>query len=161
MPDANLVTSRVHAPSLRFLAALLLTTTLLISGCTQPETEVDPMVFAGDGTIDTLNRYLRPSHYWYGKVAQMSERVNADREAFKAKNAVYLTLLRERREQVRVAVEKARNEGGDARKARKEVITFYRDQLEKLRAASRKESKALRKSKVWLNQAMRSLEEVL
>ncbi|MEO5340438.1 MAG: hypothetical protein H7837_07980 [Magnetococcus sp. MYC-9] len=123
---------------------------LLLAACgpestTQP-TAMETELYAGDGTLQTLQRTFFPAAYWREKNSALQERVRKHQEAFSERTRAYHALLAKRREKVNQAIAQAKAAGKPTDEARRLVIQEFRETLDPVREEARQLGKELRRA---------------
>jgi hypothetical protein len=136
------------------LALLLL---FFLGGCSDPDPNLNPDIFAEDSTFQNFQRIVTPESYWQDKVKQFALDVEDVQIRFSEESQKYRDLLDTRRKQVADATVKAKASGKDPKPARHEIVRTFREQLDPLRASTRGTGKELRKKMDLLAQARQAL----
>ncbi|WP_130470922.1 hypothetical protein [Candidatus Magnetaquicoccus inordinatus] len=135
---------------------LILFLVVLLSGCGNSATTnntIEAELLAGDGFLQSLQRYFFPKSYWKSKSEQLVLRVKQHQEAFNEKARQYHQLLSKRREKVNQAIAQAEANGKSVEEARRAVIQEFRESLDPIREETRQLGKELRRVMTLLAQA--------
>ncbi|MEO5362567.1 MAG: hypothetical protein H7838_02945 [Magnetococcus sp. DMHC-8] len=129
--------------------AILVGGLLLLAGCGPEEvanrTDLETELQAGDGTVQTLQRFFFPATYWREKSERLQEQVKQQQAAFNDRARAYHALLQQRRDKVKQAITQAEAVGKAVDEARRTVIQEFRSTLDPVREETRQIGKELRR----------------